>query len=73
MTNQNDSHNFWSGFALGVIGGGFLMYGIATKRGRKTLENILNNAESIEENIEGILETLQNRHLSEKKDDETKE
>ncbi|MFA9289213.1 MAG: YtxH domain-containing protein [Weeksellaceae bacterium] len=61
--NENNSHNFWSGFALGAVAGGALMYMFATERGRKSLTSILANAESLEHNIEDVLDMLQKQDL----------
>lgn len=64
MTNNTEnSHNFWSGFALGAVAGGALMYIFATERGRKALTSMLANAESVEHNIEDILDMLQKQDL----------
>lgn len=52
---KNDSHNFWSGYALGMIGGSLLVYAFATKKGRETIEKILKHTDTVENNIEDIL------------------
>ena len=56
---EHSSHNFWSGFSLGIAAGGILMYAFATKRGRDGVQKMLKNTESLEHNIEGILEMIQ--------------
>ena len=56
---EHSSHNFWSGFSLGIAAGGILMYAFATKRGRDGVQKMLKNTETLEHNIEGILEMIQ--------------
>ena len=56
---KNDSHNFWSGFSLGALAGGALLYMFATKKGRKTLHSLMESSESLEHDIEGLFEVLQ--------------
>ncbi|MBP7967584.1 YtxH domain-containing protein [Candidatus Woesebacteria bacterium] len=54
-----DSHNFWSGFSLGAVAGGTLLYLFATKKGRKTLHSLLQSSESLEHDLEGLFQILQ--------------
>lgn len=62
MTNKReDSHNFWSGFALGTMAGTVLLYGFATKKGRETVKKLLDQSDTIEHNFEDILKMLKNR------------
>ena len=73
MINNKEpsSHNFWSGFSLGIAAGGVLMYAFATKRGRGVVQKMLKNTETLEHNIEGILEMIQKNNIlseEEKKD-----
>ena len=64
MNNKpKDSNNFWSGFALGALGGGALLYFFATNRGRKTIKSLLQSSESIEHDIEGLFEILQQNNI----------
>lgn len=64
MTNNKPhSDNFWSGFALGGVVGGALLYAFTTKRGRETVKKMLNNTETLEHNIENILEMLQKNNI----------
>ena len=56
---KSESHNFWSGFSLGAIAGGALLYMFATKRGRKTLHSLLESSETLEHDIEGLFQILQ--------------
>lgn len=60
---KQHSDNFWSGFALGTLAGGVLLYGFTTKRGRETVKKMLESTETIEHNIENILEMLQKNQL----------
>ncbi len=60
MNNKKEtSHNFWSGFSLGMIAGGVILYGVATKKGRSTVKKILDNTETLEGNMEDILTMIQ--------------
>ncbi|HRN71270.1 MAG TPA: hypothetical protein PLS49_08890 [Candidatus Woesebacteria bacterium] len=56
---KQTSDNFWSGFALGGLVGGALLYAFTSKRGRETVKKLLDGTETIEHNIENILEMLQ--------------
>ncbi len=69
---QPHSHNFWSGFSLGILAGSGLMYIFATKRGRKILHNLLENSETLEGNLESILQMIQKNLVVEKDDEKTK-
>lgn len=60
---KQHSDNFWSGFALGGVVGGALLYAFTTKRGRSTIKKMLDGTETIEHNIENILEMLQKNQL----------
>lgn len=72
MTKEKPhSDNFWSGFALGSLAGGALLFAFTTRRGRDTVKKMLDNTETLEHNIENILEMLQKNKLishDEKKD-----
>lgn len=60
MNKKNpESHPFWSGFSLGALCGGVAIFMFSSKKGRKVLKSILENSDSIENNIEHILEMLQ--------------
>ncbi len=64
MTKEKQhSDNFWSGFALGGVVGGALLYAFTTKRGRETVKKMLDNTETLEHNIENILEMLQKNNI----------
>jgi hypothetical protein len=65
MTQNNHTDHFWSGFSLGILAGGAILYAVATKRGRETVQKVLNNTESLEGNIEDILGLLQKNKLFE--------
>jgi len=62
MLNQknqkNNSENFWSGYSLGVLSGGLLMYAFGTKKGRETLKKMLNQSETIEDNLSQLVELI---------------
>ena len=64
MSNdQKNSNHFWSGFSVGMIAGGAILWGVATKKGRETVKKVLNNTESLENNLEDILIMLQKSNL----------
>lgn len=60
MENQNKHHvsNFWSGFALGVGTATLAAFLFGTKKGRKTLKQMLELSESLEENLLEIVEEV---------------
>ncbi|PJC30204.1 hypothetical protein CO051_06875 [Candidatus Roizmanbacteria bacterium CG_4_9_14_0_2_um_filter_39_13] len=60
-SQKNDSHTFWSGYALGMLGGSLLIYAFATKKGRDTIGKILEHTDTVENNIEDILELIQKK------------
>jgi len=68
--DESPAQPFWSGFSLGLLGGSVIMYMIATKRGRETLRKLLDHSETLETNIEHILEALQKNTLLDKKNDQ---
>ncbi len=60
MTQKNnESHPFWSGFAAGTLSGAVIMYIIGTKKGRETLQNVLNNSDFMEKGLTEILGFLE--------------
>lgn len=62
MTNaKNNSENFWSGYALGILSGGFIMYGFGTKKGREAIKKMMEHTDTLEHNIEDILNLIQNK------------
>lgn len=70
MTNKKeDSHNFWSGFAVGTVAGTLLLYGFATKKGRETVKKLLDQSDTIEHNFEDILKLLKKRDILNLMDD----
>lgn len=68
MTKQNNekAQTFWLGFSFGIAGAGILIYFLGTKKGRKTLENIIDFSENLEENM---LKILKNKKVIEEKKD----
>ena len=70
---QHHSHNFWSGFSLGILTGGGLMYLFATKRGRKLVQNLLENSDTLESNLESILQMIQKNIVVGKEEEKRKE
>ncbi|CAN5123983.1 hypothetical protein BH09PAT2_BH09PAT2_08690 [soil metagenome] len=74
MNNKKpDSHNFWSGFSLGAVAGGALLYMFATKKGRKTLHSLLQSSETLEHDIEGLFQILQEKTTTKTEEPEKKE
>lgn len=73
MNNKKpDSHNFWSGFSLGALAGGALLYLFATKKGRKTLHSLLQSSETLEHDLEGLFNILQDKATSDLAENEKK-
>lgn len=60
MENQNKHNvsNFWFGFLLGTTFAGSAAFLFGTKKGRKTLQKLLELSENLEENILFIAEEL---------------
>ena len=58
-SNNKDSHPFWSGYALGFISGGVIIAAFTTKRGRATLQKLLDHSGDLEHNIEDLLTFIQ--------------
>lgn len=74
MNNKKpDSHNFWSGFSLGAIAGGALLYLFATKKGRKTLHSLLQSSETLEHDLEGLFNILQDKTTVREEEEKKKE
>lgn len=74
MTNQkNDSQNFWSGYALGMLSGSVLMYAFGTKNGRDTVKKVLEHTDTLEHSIEDILHLIQSNMLSTSEEEEKSE
>lgn len=64
MVDQSNPHpatGFWFGFALGTLslGAGLMLFG--TKKGRKTVQQLLEFTENFEENAFVVLEQVQER------------
>lgn len=60
MTQKNnETHPFWSGFAAGTLSGAVIMYILGTKKGRETLQNILNNSNFMEKGFTEVLAFLE--------------
>lgn len=70
--HKHDSHNFWTGFSLGTLAGGALLYMFVTKRGRKTLHSLLQSSETLEHDIEGLFKILQEQVTPPSEDTEDK-
>ena len=66
MESRNKSAStFWFGFALGTsvaVGAAFLL---GTKKGRQTLQKVLDMSENLEENIMSIMEEIEERIVDE--------
>ncbi|MDA1316799.1 MAG: hypothetical protein O3B87_02110 [bacterium] len=65
--HSTSSHPFWSGFALGLISGGIIIATFTTKKGRATLQKILDHSGDLELNIENLLAFIQSDSKANKK------
>jgi len=61
---KNESNNFWSGYALGMLSGSLLIYAFATKKGRDTIVKIIEHTDIVENNFEDILDLIQKQFVS---------
>jgi len=69
MKNQkNESHNFWSGYSLGMLAGSVLTYAFGTKNGRATVKKVLEHTDTLEHSIEDILQLIQSKVSTSEKD-----
>ncbi len=61
ITNKDSlkASNFWFGFSLGIVSVSLLVYFFGTKNGRKTLKNLLELTENLEENLSGLIKELE--------------
>ena len=57
-SKQQHKSNFWSGFAFGGIAVGLSAYVFGTKKGRTQLKRILELADNMGEDLDGVLEAL---------------
>ena len=57
--SSHKATNFWFGFSLGILACGTLGYLFGTKNGRKTLKNLLDLTENLEENLLDIIQELE--------------
>lgn len=53
--NNEKAQTFWLGFSFGIASAGTLIYFLGTKKGRKSLQNIIDFSENLEENLVKIL------------------
>lgn len=58
--------NFWSGFYMGTILGAGGLFLLGTKKGRETLQKILDATENLEESVVNILDELHKEVNNEK-------
>lgn len=59
--NKNNCGNFWLGFFLGGLIGAFIIFLLGTKQGKKILEEIVEKAETYEEELEEKVSKLQKK------------
>ena len=59
--NDNRNGNFWIGFFLGGLIGGFIIFILGTKDGKKLAERIVEKAELYEEELEEKVAKLQKK------------
>lgn len=55
----HQANNFWFGFSLGVLTVGAFVYFFGTKKGRKTLKNLLEITENLEENLTQLIQEIE--------------
>ncbi len=68
MKNQNnDTHPFWSGYALGMFAGSAMMYAFGTKSGRNLVRKTLRHTESMEDSLEDVLKLIQTNFVTPQK------
>lgn len=66
MVSQNKpSSTFWFGFALGTSLTVGVAYLFGTKKGRATLQKLLDMSENLEENLMSIMEEIEERIVDE--------
>ncbi len=58
LASEHHRSNFWTGFAFGGIIVGLSMYTFGTKNGRRQLKKILELADNMGEDLDGVLEAL---------------
>ncbi len=71
MNNDKGSNNFWVGFFLGGLVGAFIIFLMGTKQGKKLADQLMEEAESYEEELEEKVAKLQKKgeeFLAEAKD-----
>jgi len=68
--NNEKAQVFWLGFAFGTVSASALIYFLGTKKGRKSLQNIIDFSENLEENLIKII-NKDKKVLNEKKEHKT--
>jgi len=66
--NNEKAQTFWLGFSFGIASASTLIYFLGTKKGRKSLQHIIDFSENLEENLIKIIKNKDKKILSEKKD-----
>jgi len=56
--SEQHKSNFWTGFAFGSVVIGLSAYALGTKKGREQLKKVLELADNMGEDFDGVLETL---------------
>jgi len=59
MEKNHRIGNFWFGFALGTVFTTFFVFLLGTKKGRKTLKNLIEFSENIEKNLSELITHLE--------------
>jgi len=65
--NNEKTQTFWLGFSFGIVGASVIIYFLGTKKGRKTVQHILDFSEHFEENLVKILKNSDKKIPNEKK------
>lgn len=61
MSEGNSGKNFWFGFFIGGLVGGFVIFLLGTKEGKKLAAKLQDNAELFEDDLEEKVGKLQKR------------
>lgn len=68
IKKQDQATNFWFGFSLGIVFCSIGLYFFGTKNGRKTLKNLLEFTENLEENLSQVINEIEKNDQNIKKE-----
>ncbi|PIY71617.1 hypothetical protein COY87_05305 [Candidatus Roizmanbacteria bacterium CG_4_10_14_0_8_um_filter_33_9] len=66
--SNEKAQTFWLGFSFGIAGASVIIYFLGTKKGRKSLQDIINFSEHLEDNLKKIIKNQDKTTLNSKKD-----